>query len=199
MKKTVAGLAILAGSLVSAQAAAQAYVGIGVLTAQSDNAKEAGQAFWGPAGGGDSSSTAVKVFGGYQWPQRFGVEVGYYNLGSYDVTNGAVKTDEFTTTAFTVAGTYAVPLGQAFDLNLKAGLAFTDVEYTCMVGCGGLTFSTSKTGTAGLLGIGLAWNVQKNFALRADVDYFGGVMHSVGGAQAEYDYVLFGVSGQFRF
>ena len=45
----------------------------------------------------------------------------------------------------------------------------------------------------------LGWRVAQNFSLRADFEYFGGVVHSVGGFLAEYDYPTVSVAAQFHF
>jgi len=98
-----------------------------------------------------------------------------------------------------VSGTYMVPLGTSFDLNLKLGLAFTNVDYSCLALCGFPLVNTSKSGTSGLLGAGVGWSIVPNFSLRADFEYFSAVAHSVGGLEAEYGYSAFSLSGQVRF
>jgi hypothetical protein len=140
----------------------------------------------------------MKVYGGYLW-NRVGVEVGRYDLGSYDVFNGGVKSDEFSTSATTVSGVYAMPIGNQIVFNAKAGLAFTEVDYTCITGCSATLFSSSKSSIAGLFGAGVGWRPAPNFTLRADVEVFSGVLHRAGVFEEYYPYSALSISGQFNF
>lgn len=207
MKKIALLLSLVAGAFFASQSQAQMmpprssgpYAGIGVLSTFTNNAKDFGVFSNGFGGGGDDSATGFKAYGGYLWPNRFGVEVGYYDLGSYDVKSFGAKTDEFSVNAFSVSGVFALPFGRNFDFNAKLGIAFTNVDYTCIVGCGGSYFNTSKSGTAGLFGAGVGWRVAPNFGLRADYEWFGGVKHTAGINEATYDYGVLSVSGQVKF
>jgi OmpA-like transmembrane domain len=205
MKELLSLFAALAAACLMTPAQAQmathgGYAGVGAMSVSTNNASDFAAAFIGPSGSGDKSATGFKVYGGYTFPYRFGIEAGYYDLGSYDVRTGGAKSDEFKLSAFAVSGTYTLPMGAGFDANFKLGLAFTNVDYTCVIGCGGLFFNSSNSGVAGLLGAGVAWNAARNFALRADFEYFGEVPHTVGAlAETTYDYTAFSVSGQLRF
>jgi len=201
MKKIRILLVMLTSAFLATPALAQSaggYVGAGFLSASTNNASDFATAFNGPTGSGDKSATGLKVYGGYMWG-RYGVEAGYYGLGTYEVKLGGTKTDEFKTTALTVSGVGSWPLGTAFNLNGKLGLAFTSVDYTCVVGCGGLFVNTSKSGVSTLLGIGLGWQATKDFSLRADLELFTGVKHGVSTVEAKYGYTAFSVSGQYNF
>lgn len=204
MKRIAFLVALLASALFAAQAHAQSrgtggYFGAGVMQTYTDNATEF--AFFAiPAGGSaDSTSTGFKIFGGYVWPARFGIEVGYYDLGTYDVQTFGVKSDEFRTTALAFSGTYSMPINPSVDLMFKLGLAFTDADYRCLSSCGWPFVDTSHSDLAGLMGIGLGWRIAPNFAVRADYEYFGGVVHSVGGMIGEYGYSAVSIAGQFHF
>lgn len=202
MRKILPLLAAIAAACLIAPAQAQstgAYIGVGVMSVSTDNARDFAAAVNGPGGSADDSANGLKIYGGYLWPSRFGVEAGYYDLGKYDVRAFGAETDEFEVSAFSISGVYALPMGANFDLNLKLGLAFTKVDYTCMAGCGFPFVSTSKSGTSGLLGAGVGWNVVPNFSLRADFEYFSAVPHAAGGQEAEYGYSAFSLSGQVRF
>lgn len=172
------------------------YAGVGVMTVSTDNARDFAATF---ATSGDGSASGFKAYGGYLWPSRFGIEVGYYDLGTYDVRTGTAKSDEFAVNAFAISGVFAAPFARNFGVNAKLGLAFTNVDYTCVTGCSGIFINTSKSGIAGVLGAGVAWRIAPNFSLRADFEYFGGVTHSVGGLEADYDYGALSFSGQVKF
>ena len=206
MKRIACIAALLASALIGTQAHAQSrvgggYIGIGAMSVLTDNAEEFAALVILPpgAGQGDSSATGLKIYGGYVWPTRFGIEVGYYDLGTYDVRTNGVKSDEFQTSAVTVSGTYNVALAPQLDLLLKLGLAFTTADYSCITNCGGFFTSTSKQDISGLMGIGLGWRIAPAFSLRGDFEYFGAVTHSVGGVIAEYPYTVLSISGQFHF
>jgi hypothetical protein len=204
MNKTALRLLLLAGALFTAQAQAQylpagkagPYAGVGLLHVTTDNAREFAATF---ATSGDGSATGFKAYGGYLWPNRFGVEVGYYDLGTYDVRTGTAKTDDFQTSALTVSGVFATPFASNFDFTAKLGLAFTNVDYSCFGGCGGIFVNTSKSGIAGIGGVGIGWRITPSFSLRADADWFGGVTHSVGGLEADYGYGALSIGGQLKF
>lgn len=191
-------LPFLAAALAGpAQAQTQgAYFGAGALHASTDNARDFAVTFGGT--GADKTAQGFKVYGGYLWNQ-VGIEAGYYDLGTYEVRNGAAKTDDFEVSAFTVSGVIALPMGAGFTFNAKAGVAFTSVDYRCFQLCGGNFVDTGESNLAGILGAGVAWRPAKNFTLRADFEYLGDVTHGVGLLEALYPYRVFSLSGQLNF
>ncbi len=201
MQKILPLLAALAAACLSTPAQAQTgegYAGVGVMSVSTENAREFAAAF---RTSGDGSSTGFKAYGGYLWPGRrgrFGIEFGYYDLGTYDVRTGTAKSDEFAVNAYTISGVYALPFANRFQLNAKVGLAFTNADYTCVTGCGGMFVNTSKSGVGGLFGAGVGWRVAPNFSLRLDFEVIG-VTHSVGGLEEDYGYGMLSFSGQVNF
>jgi hypothetical protein len=204
MKRIAFFVALFASALFAAQAHAQSrstggYFGAGAMQLYTDNATEFAY-FAIPAGGSaDSTATGFKVYGGYTWPARFGFEVGYYDLGTFDVYTFGVKSDEFKTTALAFSGTYSLPINPRADVLFKLGMAFTDAKYRCFSNCGWPFVDTSHSDLAGLMGAGIAWHVASNFSVRADWEYFGGVIHSVGGQIGNYGYSAVSIAGQVRF
>lgn len=202
MRKILPLLAALAAACLMTPAQAQnpgGYLGAGVMSVHTDNAKEFAVVANGFGGSGDDIATGLKVYGGYLWPNRFGIEVGYYDLGSYDVKSFGAKTDEFAVSALTVSGVFATPIGRNFDFNAKLGIAFTKADYACLTLCTFPYVNTSKSGTAGVLGAGLGWRLAPNFSLRADYEYFGGVRHATGNLEADYGYGALSLSAQLKF
>lgn len=198
MTKTASLLAALAAACLMTPAQAQTpggYAGVGVMSVATDNAREFAATY---ATSGERTATGFKVYGGYLW-SRFGVEVGYYDLGRYDVFTGGTKTDEFATTAAAVSGVFAMPFASQFVFNAKLGLAFTSADYTCISQCTSSLFSSSKSGVAGLLGAGVGWRPAQNFTLRADLETFADILHRAGVFEAHYPYTAFSLSGQFNF
>jgi OOP family OmpA-OmpF porin len=204
MKRIAFLAALFASAFCVAQAHAQArgtggYFGAGVMQVYTDNATEFAYLSIPAGGSGDSTATGFKLYGGYVWPARFGFEVGYYDLGTFVVQTFGAKSDEFRTTALAFSGTYALPINPSADVLFKLGLAFTDADYRCFSSCGWPFVNTSHSDIAGLMGVGLDWRIAPNFSMRADYEYFGGVVHSVGGMIGEYGYSAFSIAGQFHF
>lgn len=204
MKKLAVFAALLAGALLAVQAHAQAratggYFGAGAMQVSTDNATDFAALAIGFGADADTTVTSFKVYGGYLWPARFGIEVGWYDLGSYDVHTFGVKSDEFRTGALAFSGTYSLPLNPSAEVLFKFGLAFTEVDYRCYSACGWPYINTSHSDVSPLMGIGIGWRIAPSFSVRADWEYFGLVTHSVGGLLAEYDYSAVSIAGQFHF
>ena len=198
MRKILPLLAALAAACLMTPAQAQSpggYAGVGIMSVTTDNASEFAAV---NATSGERTATGLKVYGGYMW-NRFGVEAGYYDLGSYDVFTGGAKTDEFATTATAVSAVFAMPFANQFAFNAKLGIAFTSADYTCISLCTSSIFSSSKSGIAGLFGAGVGWRPAQNFTLRADLEIFSDILHRAGVFEAYYPYSAFSVSGQFNF
>jgi opacity protein-like surface antigen len=199
MKKAGLGFCVLAAACLSATAHAQTqggFFGAGVLSASTDNARDFAAATF--ADGADKNATGFKVFGGYLWNQ-FGIEAGYYDLGTYDVFFAGTKSDDFSVSAFTISGALALRMNSQFTFNAKAGIAFTSVDYRCFQACGGNFVDTSDSDVAGVFGFGLAWRPARNFTLRADYESIGDVSHSVGLLEEAYPYRILSLSAQFNF
>ena len=202
MKKIRILLVVLSGMFLATPALAQTggYVGAGFMSASTKNADDFAVAANGPGGKGDKTATGLKVYGGYMWG-RYGVEGGYYDLGTYEVKDaGGVKTDEFKTSAIAVSGVGSWPLGTSFNLNGKLGLAFTSADYTCVLGCGGpILVDTKKSGVSLLVGGGLGWQATKSFSVRGDLELFNNVKHAAGTESNDASYTTFSVSAQYNF
>jgi hypothetical protein len=195
MKKILL-LPILAVSFaVPAQAQTQgAYLGAGALHASTDNARDFALATGSTAA--DKSASGVKVYGGYLWNQ-YGVEAGYYDLGTYDVMTGAVKSDDFKVSAFTVSGVLAIPLGSRVTFNGKLGIAFTSAKYRCYAFC--LFPDTNESDIAAIFGAGIGWRLAPHITLRADLESIGDVSHAAGLNTGQYPYSVLSISGQVNF
>ena len=182
---------------IPAQAQTQGgYFGLGALTASTENARDFAAAFGGT--GADKTAQGVKAYGGYLWHQ-YGIEAGYYDLGTYEVRSGAAKTDDFKVSAFTVSGVLALPLGSNVTLNGKLGIAFTSAKYRCyLVSCTG-TPDTNESDVAAIFGGGIGWRPVRNFTLRADLESIGEVSHAAGLNTGLYPYTVFSISGQVNF
>lgn len=193
MKRTAILIAALAGALLAAHAQAQqpgqrGYLGIGYGSVWSN-----GGSFFSTTINEDTVAGG-KIYAGYMTSEFLGLEVGLYNLGKYEVFLLGTKTDEFKTTAVSVAGVLAVPLGGGYYFNGRLGLAFTNVEYDCLQLCDSTFFDTKKRGTSGLLGIGFGARLAQSVEMRIDYDHFGGVHHAVGNTEYTESYDILSVN-----
>ena len=128
----------------------------------------------GPVDGKDSG---MKFFGGYQFNRNLAVELAYVDLGKVTysgtfgglpVTGGRVETSGFNVS---VVGT--LPLNPSFSLFAKAGLFAWEAEARDITG--GAPFSGKEDGGDLSFGFGGAYNLTKNFSLRAEWEQFEAV------------------------
>lgn len=129
-----------------------------------------------PSGGekNDRSGTAVKLYGGYRLTEYFGVEGGYARLGrvsQWTSVNGVTARQSGSGQVFYGAATGRLPIGDAFALNGRLGVARGKVS-------GGDKLVPASQGIAGtatgvMVGFGAEYKVFQNVALTADYDYFG--------------------------
>lgn len=125
----------------------------------------------------DGSDTGFKIFGGYQFNKQFGVEIAWVDLGkaSYSgtfggapVTGGSLETSGLN---FSVVGT--LPLNPSFELFGKVGFFMWEAKANDVTG--GVPFSAKDDGTDVSYGIGLGFNINKNFSVRVEWEQFEAV------------------------
>lgn len=205
MKKIGTIVALLAGVLLGGQAFAQApgqsYFGASVGSVWTD-----GGSPYTINVVNEDTSVGFKAFAGNMLWNNFGLELGYYNLGTYetDFTGSGQPFMEAETSAITVNGVYTTPLGPGYALHAKAGLAFTLHETSCRDAavCAASTPVMVKTkthGVSGMLGIGFSANLAKDVAVRVDFEHFGSVHQGVGNTEFKDGYDFFSVGLQFTF
>lgn len=207
MNKTLAVLLIttLASTTAFAQSyAAKPYIGGGVGAAFSDVARDFGDAYYSRVGSSDESATGYKLYGGVLWG-NWGVEIGYYDFGSYTVEGGANNSvsDKFGTTAYAISAVGSWPVSRVVTLTGKLGIAPAKTKYECLRGCAGIS-GTEKSSTGVLFSFGVGWNVSPNVMLTASLDALGGVKavgYSAPNRQEEatYGYGMLSVGVEARF
>jgi len=149
----------------------------------------------------DSVPNGGKVYGGFM-RDRWGMEFGYYYLGTYDILTAPAGTlqDQMKTSALVVAGAYQAPIAGGWDLVLRLGVAFTQAEYDCKLGCGTLPFvDTKEKGTSGMWGAGVNVRMTQSFSLLMEYEHIGNVHHSVGNIGFKDGYDMFSVGVQVQF
>lgn len=138
------------------------YVGLGVGQATTDLCDDLGI----PSSNCDDKDTGIKIFGGYNFNQNFGLEVGWIDLGEVKVTgpggSASVEVDGFQLAA---VGTY--PINPQFSIFGKIGVYMWDASVSSTVGISG-----SDDGTDLMFGAGVGWNFTPNLALRAEWEHF---------------------------
>jgi len=145
-----------------------------------------------PKTGSDESAQASKVYGGYRFSDKLGVEAGYVRLGSLSetLTVGANPvTQHASARSLYVAATSRLPLSTDFALTGKAGISFGKASGTNM-----LPASADMSGSKRSLmwGVGAEYNINQSVALTADFDHFGQVSDKV---RAN----LFSVGARYKF
>jgi OOP family OmpA-OmpF porin len=124
----------------------------------------------------DENGSGFKLYGGYEFDQNWGVEVGYANLGKlknvYNVmgTNVTVSAKSY---SMYVAGTGTLPLNEQFSLFGKLGLATNHISVDGSAS--GFTASDSGSKSGMMFGVGAAYNVTKNVAVTLEYENFGKV------------------------
>ncbi|RQP26312.1 outer membrane beta-barrel protein [Piscinibacter terrae] len=132
-----------------------------------------------PVTASDRSGNALKIFGGYNFDQNFGAELGYTRFGSFSetATVGAVATkQDGSARSFYGVGTARANLTESFGVHGRAGISFGKVSGTNV-----LPAANDLTGTKRslLVGFGADFRVAPNITLTADYDHYGKLSNNV--------------------
>jgi opacity protein-like surface antigen len=148
---------------------AGAYIGIAAGIAES-NAIEKGFTYSSTTQN-QTKRNGAKVYAGYSWGV-WGVEAGYYDFNKYNVVgiaSGVSSADQYGINAFGLSGVGNYAISPNFFLTGKLGLAMATLQYKCIRACIGIS-DQSTNSVAPLFGVGLKWNVVRNFAVRIDYE-----------------------------
>jgi OmpA-OmpF porin, OOP family len=148
---------------------------VGGSIGQSDTDEEITSGFI-DSGTVDSKDTAYKIFGGYMFNRHLGVELAYINFGevTYSGTAGGFAVTDGTVelTAFNLAALGVFPINEQFSVFGKVGLFKWEAEASDTLE--GIPFSAEDDGTDVSFGVGVAYNVTRNFGVRAEYELFKG-------------------------
>ncbi|HKQ84661.1 MAG TPA: outer membrane beta-barrel protein [Steroidobacteraceae bacterium] len=163
----------------------------------SEAAQEAADTIGATVEGFDSSlDDTGNVWGlqvGYQWNRYVGAELGYIYLGKALYEAEFVYTDgidtvlerdtlRVTSKGFTIAALGFLPIGEHVDLHAKGGVYFADTRLRMKSSLPDFDESIQdemKASTQELFaGIGAAWNINDNYALRFEYQRFFDVGNS---------------------
>lgn len=169
---------LLAAALVSATGAQAAqpryyedYFGLGTGLAKARNSCNSASAV-NFAGTCDDSDTSFRIFGAHKVQQHFGIELGYTNFGktrTVGTLSGTAISGERDGYAVGLSAVGFLPLGNAFELHAKAGVARWDLKADRF-------FSTAANvtdaGFAPTAGIGVTWFFMPQGGLRLEYQRF---------------------------
>ncbi|HET7772540.1 MAG TPA: porin family protein [Burkholderiaceae bacterium] len=111
----------------------------------------------------DKSGTAFKLYGGMNFNEIFGAEVSYNELGKAKGTVLGVGVEN-KVRSFDVAGTARYPVSNDVSVFGKLGMG----NIRAKVSAAGL--SESDSSWQPVVGVGVNWNLSKEFALRAELE-----------------------------
>jgi OOP family OmpA-OmpF porin len=196
VKKTVAiiGLSVAAIGVSSAANAQDAGFYVGGSIGRSDTNNDVGSlaALGVVVTGNDERDTGWKVFGGYQITKNWGVELSYVDFGNFGITGrlGATPvTADAKVSGIALAAVGTLPLNDSFSLFAKLGGVYGTVKSSAVAGT---AFVSDKDRTTDwTAGIGVKFNVNKNFAIRAEAERYE--FSSNGNAN------LYTIGAQFKF
>jgi OOP family OmpA-OmpF porin len=124
-----------------------------------------------PAGvtGCKDTATLYRIAGGYQFVPMWGAEVSYAAYGKESAGTLGALSEDWQLSSFQVSGTGTFPLGNAFSLIGKLGIARTEIKLS-----GGVA-NVNATRTILAYGIGAQYDFTKSVAVRAQYEGLGTV------------------------
>ena len=156
----VAAVAI-SGLFMNTAANAEAYAGATV-----------GRAFWNINCDGattcNKNDTDFKLLAGYNFNQHFGIEAGYYSLGTTQASDRYVSV-EMKSTGVDLSGVYRTQFGSSnWGMMTKLGLGYNKAEAT---GAYSIYRGVSTKKAANLVaGVGITYAFTPNFSARAEIE-----------------------------
>ena len=156
MKKLMIALIATTAAMGAAQAqslAGKAYVGAAAATAKNQTL--------------DHHKADGKLFGGYNFDEKLGLEAGVTNFHSTDFRRGAVSgsTEGYSTY---VAAKYTMPVNEQLSAYGKLGLSHSERKLNTSTGG---RFKDDDTGA--YAGLGLEYKLNQNVALTAEYERYG--------------------------
>jgi OmpA-OmpF porin, OOP family len=149
----------------------------------------------------DDTGDAWGVQIGYRFNNYVGMEVGYVNLGQADYVASITGTDEVVSRRFessgpTLSAVGFFPVG-SFDIHARAGIIYADTRVRDrdeLTTTGEFLSIEAKSSSTDLMaGVGAAWNIGQNFALRVEYTKYFDVGDEDQTGERDVDVVSFGV------
>lgn len=117
----------------------------------------------------DSDSSTYRIFAGYGFTPYLGVEVGYWDLGTFRETidvGGTPVPVAVSADGFQLMGVGTIPLSERFSAKARLGFYFHDGESEA----GGI-IDRDPSEANPFVGLGLAFSLNEKVALDIGVDY----------------------------
>lgn len=169
-KKTLAGLAFVATTVISGVASAQSYVGVAV-----------GNTKWSSMCWGEnrcSAGTTTKLTAGYALDKNFGIEASVYSLGNYSTqfTNPIFsQSSKGKGNGVSVAGVFNYQFSTDFSGFAKLGIAtmHTDGTWSNTVeNSTPILASEGRNSTQAVLGLGVKYKLNDKLSLSLELEQY---------------------------
>lgn len=171
MKKFVLNALIASAAMVPVLAQAQsAYVGAGILVAE----HRIGRNFAYSNDSTRQADTGLKIYTGYNFNNKFGIEVGYSDLGT---SGGPGNYFNIKPRPLYLAGTGTWQVSRRFSLTGKIGAASTRTKFSNQDGS--ITHTENKTTL--MAGFGTVFTITKRIQGVVEFEHFGKVVDAGGG------------------
>jgi len=186
MKKNIA-IAAACAALCSVASAADVYVGAGI-----------GQSRAGIDCSGavscDKSDTAFKLYGGLNLAPNLGVELAHVNFGKVKAVDPDIGNIEYKATGLALLGVARYDIKPGMSLVGRLGFANVKTEGSATA----LNVSISSTKTKPYYGVGFDYEIQKNVALTAFLEFTRGTIEA-GGESDSANLRVLGAALQYKF
>jgi OOP family OmpA-OmpF porin len=124
----------------------------------------------------DETSTAYKLFVGYQFDRYLGLEIGYFDLGSFGFDANTASSGSLSAKGrlhgvnFDLVGT--LPLGERFSTFGRVGAQYADTRDSFSSVSNSLNPNTSKRGFNYKFGGGLQYELTRQITLRGEAERY---------------------------
>jgi OmpA-OmpF porin, OOP family len=150
----------------------------------------------------EDTDTAWRLFAGYQFNPHLAIEAGYADLGkatANGVISGVTVNAKFEASAWDLVAVGILPLASQFSLYGKLGLYYGEIKGTATGTLGSVTATSSDKDTTTDLtfGLGAAFDINRNFGVRAEYQKYKDMGGSNVG-KSDVDVMSIGVLYHFR-
>jgi OOP family OmpA-OmpF porin len=145
----------------------------------------------------DNNRIGYKLFGGYQLNDFLGLEAAYVDFGKFSsqlVISGIPVSDAIRVRGGTLQAVLSLPIVQGFTLFAKGGGIYWDVKSDTTIG--GVPANRSGTGFDAALGAGAQYFLTRDFAVRAEWEYYPNLGNQDIG---DNDYNLLSIAALWKF
>jgi len=147
----------------------------------------------------EDGDIGYRNFGGYRFSRHWGVELGYSDLGrgadSAEPAFPAQQKFGVQTSAWTLAGTGVLPLGDAFSVQGRLGVSVATPDATLMAPGTGISSAFPRYRPTVLWGFGGQYDLTGSVGLRVDYNNFGRLVDDPNGARSD----LWSINAVVRF